>query len=162
MITPGRKYTLEEVEQIRTQYPDLRMPGMVTRANDDGTIQFLPWHEGTGGGGTFGGLAEAPDRMFTPVSDNPYGELPKREKREPLVQLQSLMDRVRPDFMAGRILSADQVATYTSKARAKELRAGAALTEADLHDVMKSFIHRAEKENEARESRQIVRTSRAD
>jgi hypothetical protein len=160
MIVPFKKYTIAEVERLRVQYPDLKLPGMVTRANMDGTVQFVPWQDASGGGRlNRQGQQDAPDRMFSSSLDDPFGELPLRERRDPRVQLASLMDKVRPDFMAGRVLTRDEVATYVSKARAKELRNGAALSDADFTDVMKAFIKRAEDENEALEAKKVVRTA---
>ena len=162
-VTPFKKYTIAEVERLRVKYPDLKLPGMVTRANQDGTVQFVPWQDASGGGGLNQyGEQEMPDRMFASTLDNPYGELPKRERREPLVQLASLMSKVRDDFMAGRIMPRTEVAKYVDAKRAKQLKKGAALTEDDLRQVMKSFIEQAYKENEEREAKQVVRTSPSD
>jgi hypothetical protein len=163
MIVPGKKYSLAEVARLRARYPDLKLPGMVTRANDDGTIQFIPWKQATGGGMlNRDGELDAPERMFASSLDDPYGDLPAREKRDPRVQLRSLMDKVRPDFMAGRVLSRAEVAKYVDKKRAKAIKAGAALTEDDFAAVMKTFIKRAEDENEAIEAKKVVRTSPSD
>lgn len=163
MIVPGKRYSIAEVERLRIKYPDLKLPGMVTRANIDGTVQFIPWQQASGGGGLNPDGSQAmPDRGFASTLDNPYGDLPVRTKRTPLQQMTALRNRVRKDFLAGRVISRDEVANYTDKARAKQLKAGAALTEADLDDVIKAFIKRAEDENEAREAKSITRASRSD
>ena len=163
MIVPFKRYTIPEVERLRIKFPDLKLPGMVTRANMDGTVQFIPW-QGASGGGALNrfGEQEMPDRMFASTLDDPYGDLPVRTRRDPRTQLASLMDKVRPDFMAGRVLSRDEVAKYVSKARAKQIRNGSALTEADFAEVMKGFIKRAEDENEAIEAKKVVRTAPSD
>jgi hypothetical protein len=163
MIVPFKKYRPTEIEVIRARYPDLKLPGMVTRANMDGTIQFVPWQDASGGGGLNPDGSQAmPDRGFSSTLDNPYGDLPVRTKRTPLQQMTALRNRVRKDFLLGHVMKRDEVANYTDKARAKQLRAGAALTEADLDDVIKAFIKRAEDENEAKEARKITRASRCD
>ena len=163
MIVPYKKYRPTEVEHIRTRYPDLKLPGMVTRANMDGTVQFVPWQDASGGGRlNRQGQQDAPDRMFSSALENPYGDLPLRQKRTPLQQMTSLRNRVRKDFVAGRVMKREEVANYTDEARAKQLRAGAALTESDLDDVIKAFIKRAEAENEALEAKKTVRTAPSD
>jgi len=163
MIIPHKRYSILEIERLRKKYPDLKLPGMVTRANADGTVQFIPWQDASGGGRLNQyGEQEMPDRAFASTLDNPYGDLPVRTKRTPLQQMTALRNRVRKDFLAGRVMQRDQVADYTDKARAKQLRAGAALTESDLDDVIKAFIKRAEDENEAKEAKRITRSSRSD
>lgn len=163
MIVPGKKYSVEEIAILRRQYPDLRVPGMVTRANLDGTTQFVPWHQASGGGRLHYGEQELPDRAFASSLDDPFGELRRIERRPPRVQLASLMEKVRPDFMAGKVMPASEVATYVrDKKRARQLRAGAGLTEDDFAQVMKAFIKRAEDENEIAEAKKTVRTAPSD
>lgn len=156
MIKPNVKYTFAELERIRTAFPGLTLeyPGYAWRMEMDGTMMLVRWDKAT---------SAALDGDRAPVArasthpDLQSESLPPIVKRTPQQRLESVMAKVRDDFMAGRVLTLDEVDTHRDgRPKATEL------TGEVVKEVIADFLQTAENINEAAEDKKVVRTSPTD
>jgi len=162
LIVPNRKYTYAELEKIRAEHPDLAArfakAGYVWRMDLDGTMMMVHHTQATGGGGTFGKPQERPDREFaTDTVELTSEALPRIVKRTPKQRMESLMSKIKDDFVAGRVLTLDEVNTHRPD-RPKADRLDGEV----VREVAQAFMEQAEAVNEEAESKKVTRTAPTD
>jgi hypothetical protein len=89
-VQVGRRYTTDELAHLRATTSENELKGLVLRYNIDGTAQFVPWHQATGGGIQEGGRDTRPLREYT-VNNPDFGEIEPIRKRTPAQRVDSLM-----------------------------------------------------------------------
>lgn len=145
MIQVGRKYTSDELAHLRATTSESELKGLVLSYNIDGTAQFVPWHQATGGGIRENGRETRPLREYA-VTNPDFGEIEPIRKRTPLQRVDSLMLKVLGDMKAGRVLTEAQIKEIVGEAW-KDGRTE--ITGEVVRQVAQRFLERAEKENAA-------------
>ena len=155
-IVPGRKYTFAEVAKLRDT-PDLAervLEGYVLRQDLDGTVQFVPAAQATGGGGAFGRPPEKPLRQYETTEEDPFDKasLPPITRRSPQERLRSLAGKIAEDVRAGRVLREDQIRTIVGES----WKRGMPISGQDVERIAAEFLGMAEVEQDKRIRKKVA------